>query len=269
MKTINFYSFEQQDEFIVNLFKLKKQGFFLDIACQNPIQGNNTYTLEKEFDWNGLCFDIDDTHTKLGYVTADGQIHKPRWEEVRNSPFIQMDATSDLFKNFLVDRIPKDLVVDYISLDVDTPTGQNLALDVLHKIIEAGVRFKAMTFEHEVYKHTIQQSSREILENQGYRRLFSNVRLWGGGIYPDEGAFFEDWWIDPRYFDPNILDIASTGQYFFDCAEAMKTYAKSEYQPHRHCSVAHAREVDIYSTYGHHGIEMHETKKPGWKSAWE
>ena len=41
--------------FVKYLFKEKKDGLFLDIACDDPIHGSNTYVLEKEYNWNGFC----------------------------------------------------------------------------------------------------------------------------------------------------------------------------------------------------------------------
>ena len=43
---VKFYSHEQQDEFIFNLFGAKRGGSFLDISCSHPVVGSNTYTLE-------------------------------------------------------------------------------------------------------------------------------------------------------------------------------------------------------------------------------
>jgi len=43
--TIEFYSLEQQDEFILNLFDHKRNGTFLDVSCWHPIGGSNTYYL--------------------------------------------------------------------------------------------------------------------------------------------------------------------------------------------------------------------------------
>jgi hypothetical protein len=40
---IEFFSHEQQDEFAYNLFGGKTGGTFIDLACANPIIGNNTY----------------------------------------------------------------------------------------------------------------------------------------------------------------------------------------------------------------------------------
>ena len=47
-----------QDKFIIeHFFKNKEEGVFLDIGAGPPIENNNTYFLERELGWTGLCID--------------------------------------------------------------------------------------------------------------------------------------------------------------------------------------------------------------------
>jgi len=269
MKVYNFYSYEQQDEFIINLFDQKTNGFFIDIACGNPLLGNNSYALDSQFAWTGLCFESGDVSTAHFVSGQDQEIQTVKFSDVRNAELIQIDVTTAEFSELLRQRIPATQIVDYISVDVDSG-GRNFALDALQKIVDAGVRFKAMTFEHEIYLNdTIQQSSRELLESLGYRRLFSNIRLWGGGVIDDVGKFSEDWWIDPTYFDKDILDIAKSDDYFFNCVKALKEYRGADYKALHHCCSAFANELDMFDIYDSHSYNGHVIRTPGWKSAWE
>jgi FkbM family methyltransferase len=52
---MEFYSQHQQDKFIVEYFKSKKNGTFVDIGAHDGITLSNTYTLETELGWNGIC----------------------------------------------------------------------------------------------------------------------------------------------------------------------------------------------------------------------
>lgn len=54
---MKFYSQHKQDEFIVDYFKSKKNGIFLDIGAHDGITLSNTYTLETELNWSGICFE--------------------------------------------------------------------------------------------------------------------------------------------------------------------------------------------------------------------
>jgi len=61
MKSYSQYS---QDLVVLELLKFKQNGYFLDIGCSHPIKFSNTYVLEKNYNWNGLCVDAVD-HTEL------------------------------------------------------------------------------------------------------------------------------------------------------------------------------------------------------------
>ena len=212
MQTVEFYSHEQQDEFVYNIFRGKKDGVFLDISCGNPIIGSNSYTLEKYCNWSGYGFDIYDVNKAYG------------WNEKRNAKFVQMDVTSEQMTEWLKTNIPADLVIDYISLDVDS-WGKNLALETLRRVLDAGVKFKAMTFEHEYHGFgpEIRDEQRRLLTAQGMEMLFEDNKLWSmppGGNNNTES--FEDWWINPEYFDKNILEAKRTGVYTFECIKTLR-----------------------------------------------
>lgn len=235
MDLIEFHSHEQQDEFVYNLFAKKSNGFFLEISCGHPIIGSNSYSLEKFCDWQGYCFDIGDC------------LNLFEWPKHRRAPFVQLDATSPALTNFLKESISTSSIVDYISLDVDA-AGTNLALPTLKRVIESGIRFRAMTFEHERYLHgpNIQDQVNDILRSQDYIPLFSDVRLWSGGASDDSQACFEDWWIDPSHFDPNLIDIASKGLYYFECVDIIKNFMNNQYHGTHNCSQAWPEQYRLF-----------------------
>ena len=47
-----------EDLFIQNYFKNKPKGFYVDVGCYHPLDGNNTHLLYKN-GWSGLNFDIN------------------------------------------------------------------------------------------------------------------------------------------------------------------------------------------------------------------
>lgn len=51
------YAQLKQDIKILELLNQKTNGYFLDIGCANVQRFSNTYLLETEFNWNGLCVD--------------------------------------------------------------------------------------------------------------------------------------------------------------------------------------------------------------------
>lgn len=60
------YSQWGQDESIVKFYKGKKNGFFIEIGAADGIELSNTYMLEKEYGWSGICVEpIPEQYTKL------------------------------------------------------------------------------------------------------------------------------------------------------------------------------------------------------------
>ena len=53
-----------EDIFIQNYFKNKSKGFYVDVGCYHPLDGNNTHLLYKN-GWSGLNFDINYYSVKL------------------------------------------------------------------------------------------------------------------------------------------------------------------------------------------------------------
>jgi hypothetical protein len=230
---IEFFSHEQQDEFAYNLFGGKTGGTFIDLACANPIIGNNTYSLEKYCGWTGWCFDIVDVESR------------DQWSSKRQTKFHQMDATSAEFAVFLTNNVPHDTVVDYISLDID-----GASMQALDRILLAGVKFKAMTFEHESFKDVyLRDASRATLEGMGMVRLFEDVVIPQVlNYYPGQTQIFEDWWINPEYFEPELLSIKTSGQDFKHNVEVLKQYKNLPYAGTHACSILWPNEYRIFDS---------------------
>ena len=47
-----------EDKFITNYFKKKTNGFYIDVGCYHPLDGNNTHLLYKK-GWSGINIDIN------------------------------------------------------------------------------------------------------------------------------------------------------------------------------------------------------------------
>ena len=59
-----YYSFSGVDVVLENIFRDKKNGFYIDVGCQHPIKNNNTYLLNKK-GWNGINIDLDKDNIDL------------------------------------------------------------------------------------------------------------------------------------------------------------------------------------------------------------
>lgn len=67
MKLRKYYSQAGQDKWVVeNVFDHKTGGYFLDIGAYDGVRYSNTFWLEKNLGWSGLCVEADaDTFQKL------------------------------------------------------------------------------------------------------------------------------------------------------------------------------------------------------------
>ena len=187
---MRFYGKEKQDRFAYYL--IGKKGIFLDVGCYHPTQWNNTKALE-EAGWKGLLFDIRDKWVDL-------------CRQHRTSKVFCVDVSTDEFAEILKDNLEKP-VIDYISLDADDGS-----LGALQQLLTNGYSFKCMTFEHDFYDrgNVLKGPSKALLEAYGYQPLFEDVKL-------ADGKIWEDWWINPTCFPPELMEIACKETFFEEC----------------------------------------------------
>lgn len=183
------------DQFVLNCTSFKRNGYFLELGSRDPKINNNSYILEKEFDWKGVMVDRDATH-ELRYKT-----------ERPNSIAIIKDATEINYKEiFESNNYPLDL--DFFQLDLEVR--DNTALDTLIKINEdilGNYRFATVTMEHDIYTGfdnavETRAKSRNILKNRGYYCVFQDI------LDPPDVCVdypYEDWWVHPDLVDMEYI----------------------------------------------------------------
>ena len=170
------YSDVAQDLFAVTMLGYKQAGTFVDIGCNAPTHSNNTYLLEKDYGFRGLCIDL------VSFV--DFAPNRPK------SRYVIADAlTLDYTQLFEECGFSKQ--IDYLSIDID-PGEQSLAV---LKMLPTEYRFSVITFEFERPGSIIETESRQYLKSLGYYLAKQDVGLPGG-------TPFEDF-----YIDPNIVSI--------------------------------------------------------------
>ena len=55
------HNMTDQERFIIDILKEKKNGYYVELGAAHYSNGNNTYLLEKEYDWTGVSFEIVDS----------------------------------------------------------------------------------------------------------------------------------------------------------------------------------------------------------------
>jgi hypothetical protein len=173
-KIFKNYSQAAQDIFVLVCLDGKRNGTFLDLGCNHPTIINNTYLLEKEFDWIGVSIDIATSMTNL---YGD-----------RKTTVLNEDCTKLDFKK-IKDYFSSNHI-DYLSLDLEPAS---VTLDCLRTIPFNDIEFSIITYEHDSYRfgNLYRNSSREIIEKFGYKRICSDVK--------NEKNSFEDWYYNPKF----------------------------------------------------------------------
>ena len=176
------YSQVYQDMFVLSMLNGKKNGVYLEIGAGNYSFGNNTYLLEKVFNWKGISIDINKD------LVDD-------FNENRDNECICKNALDINYTELLNHFSPT--TIDYLQLDCDPP---NITYDILLKIPFDIYKFGVITYEHDYYNdftRSYRDKSREYLKSYGYILI-------AGNICPDNNSPFEDWWIHPSIIDSNI-----------------------------------------------------------------
>lgn len=189
---MNDYKGQGQDKFILNILNFKKKGIFIELGSGHPIEANNTYILEKKYDWTGIMIESNEKFLNL--------YKKHR----KNSIQIINDATKiNYLKLFDDNNLPSN--IDYLQIDLVAGTGVTLeALNKLDEEIFDKYTFSVVTFEHDVYnnKTNTREKSREIFSKRGYICVFQDISFKGKHTYYP----FEDWYVHPDLVNMNYVN---------------------------------------------------------------
>ena len=209
-----------QDKFVLSLLKKKQNGYFVELGGNHPSEISNTYLLEKSYGWKGIMVEYDTSFRDM-------------YAQIRpNSMHIFEDATTiDYVSAFKTANLPS--AIDYLQIDLEPGNGSTLAaLKNLDKNIFDNYTFATITFEHDIYSNNTnckdtREISRNIFENRGYIRIFSDVNNdghWKNNVNRDtlrnggtplreeyKGQYpFEDWYIHPTLVDMEYVNTILT-----------------------------------------------------------
>ena len=185
-----FYGQANQDKFVVNILKDKMNGFFLEIGSNHPIQINNTYILEKNYNYKGIMIEYNEEYLPLY------KIYRP------NSYHIINDATKINYKEvFNNNNVPFN--IDYLQIDLEVSNGSTLrTLEKLNEEVFDKYKFATITFEHDIYATNFNDTrakSREIFNKNGYICVFKDIS--------NDKNPYEDWYVHPELVDMNYITI--------------------------------------------------------------
>lgn len=214
-----------QDKWVVDFFKSKRNGYFLDVGAFNGDEDSNTYYLEKELGWDGLCLEagipefnackskrsvptillgIWKEKTIMYFDNTSHSINKyeHRFSETFNKGVNwvgQQNMGVPVACNtlaYVIEKYNVPNIIDYVSLDIE---GCELAALEgwpweTHEAI-------LWTVEHNLYRENDSGMKNDIfnfLTKKGYERVMDNVSCKDSNNLP-----FEDWYVNKKYLPEN------------------------------------------------------------------
>jgi len=163
-----------QDRFALNTAKHKT---YVEIGAAGPIKYNNTYLLEKN-GWQGFSIELNQGRVSQWFEDWVGRNNK-----IYCADAITFDYVAALKENNLPSRI------GYLSCDIEPVEN---TFSALKRVIEQGLIFDCITFEHDKYQSEIDYDPivTEYLKNKGYKVAVKDVYRWR-----KRPCYFETWYV--------------------------------------------------------------------------
>jgi len=184
------YSQLRQDLAVVEFYKSKRNGYYLEIGASNGIRLSNTYLLEKDYDWKGICveplpscfeqlqknrpnsicvnkavyntsgqtvkFSISHRCDLLSGISEHLTCHKERVDQNKTD----IEVKTITFNDLLVENNAPEFI-DYLSLDTE-----GTELMILQSVDHTKFTFGLIDVEHNY--QPIRKEIRTFLESKGY-----------------------------------------------------------------------------------------------------
>ena len=182
-----------QDRWVCEYFNYKREGFFIDIGANDGKWLSNTYYLEKELGWTGICVEAGITpfnklvnnrtciciQKLVGDMNCGAEFSEINYtgrDRIEGSYAVEMIRLDKLMSE---QKIPK--VIDYVSIDTDGYDLRILSTFPFHRH-----EVILWTLEHNGNPE-VKKSMGEIMNMHGYIIAVDNIENQ------------EDWYINKKY----------------------------------------------------------------------
>jgi FkbM family methyltransferase len=161
---MKYYSQIKQDQWVLSKLGQKKNGIFIDVGAHSGIELSNTYVLEKEFGWTGVCVECNpETLPELkrnrtakiceqAAFSHSGLVLNFRCDQDPTMSGISNLNTGTQVKtitlNDIIEQYNLPYDIDYISMDTE---GTELA--ILKDFNFSKYNVKCWTIEHNIYSN--------------------------------------------------------------------------------------------------------------------
>lgn len=162
-----------------------KNNTYIEIGAAGPIKYNNTFELEKR-GWRGYSIELNSNRV------IQWKDYSERKNKIYCADALTFNHTSALTENLLSNRI------GYLSCDIEPPEN---TFSALKNVIEQGVTFDCITFEHDKYQSDIDYDPivTEYLISKGYKVAVKDVykfrKFREEGIKVSKKCILETWYV--------------------------------------------------------------------------
>ena len=194
-----YYSQSNQDKWVVEFLKSKKNGYFIDLGAYDGIQTSNTYYMEKNLEWDGLCVEANPSvyqsliknrrvkNVNVALTDYVGECFFLNDKISSTGTKVPCDTLNNILRN---NNCPKN--IDYISIDIE---GHEYI--VLKDFNFNEWNISLMTIEHNLYCDGSDRKDKiyDLLTKNNFTRVvedapcLDNNPLWYNKPY-------EDWYIN-------------------------------------------------------------------------
>jgi FkbM family methyltransferase len=189
------YAMDNEDTAVLNYFKDKKNGFYVDVGCYHPVHRNNTYLLYKQ-NWSGINIDTsqfsidlfnhmrpNDLNYNFAISNKNEMIKLFYQKELSQLSTIERDQAETVFQGNIKEKAIQAFTLDEI---LNRDKYKNSKIDFLDIDVEGGDlkvleglsfdKFKPELVCVEIHIKEIKQSDiYKFLINKNYELLWSGV----------------------------------------------------------------------------------------------
>ena len=196
------YSMFGEDLVVKKIFKNKKNGYYVDVGCYHPIDGNNTYLLYKK-GWTGINIDLNQTSIELFNIARNNEKNlnvaiSNKSQKIKFYYRKKINMLNTINKQFAKSSFKKGFKIGYIQSEtlniiLNKSKLKNKKIDFLNLDIEGNEinALKSLNFRKyspklicvEIHNNTSGRNSKDYLKkkpiynflrNKGYKHIWKN-----------------------------------------------------------------------------------------------
>jgi FkbM family methyltransferase len=203
---MNYLSQAGQDKWVIDFFKEKRDGYFVDIGAYDGLEISNTYVLEKELGWDGVCIEPsirmfkklrNNRGCKLVNRAAYNRNEIVSFDDIGVSSLITNIGKYKVGANtmgVILAEVNAPSVIDYVSLDTE-----GSEYEILQGFPFDRYEVILWTVEHNIcygdkQRGDLKRNIFSILTTHHFTRVYEDVLCLGDPKYP-----FEDWYVNNKY----------------------------------------------------------------------